>query len=110
MYTTIVLLVFIAFLFLYNTSKKSRWEDKPNWASHFEKNKLQSVAISVILMILACTMLVYTDGATAGLFSFMVILMATGNVIVLLFPFRYFSISRVLLLFVVFIAFEQLIF
>jgi len=110
MYTTIVLLIFVAFLFLYNTSKKSKWSDKPAWASNFEHQKMLSVAISAILMLLACVLLIYDNGLVSGIFSFVVIVMAMGNIIVLLFPFRYLSITQTALLFLLFAVFEQLIF
>jgi len=110
MYTIIVLLIFIAFLFLYNTSKKSKWADKPLWAINFEKQKTLSVTISAILMLFACIMLIYDNGMVSGIFGFIVIFMAMGNLIVLLFPFRYLSITQTALLFLLFAVFEQLIF
>ena len=110
MYTTIVFLIFIAFLFLYNTSRKSSWADKPEWAGYLEKRKMQSVAISTVLMLLACIMLVYDNGIVSGIFSFIAIIMAIGCLIVLLFPFRYLSIRSAILLFLLFVIFEQLIF
>jgi len=110
MYSTIILLLFIAFLFFYNTSKKSRWPDKPAWATYFEKRKQLSLLISSILMMLSCLTLVYQDGTVAGVFSFIVVLMAMGCLIVLLFPFRYLSIPKILLLYVVFAGVELFIF
>jgi hypothetical protein len=50
------------------------------------------------------------SGSVSGIFSLIVILMAMGSLTVLVFPFRYLSVNHVVLLFVVFIAFEQLIF
>lgn len=110
MYTTIVLLIFIAFLFLYNTSKKIKWADKPLWAINFERQKTLSVGISAILMLVACILLVNDNGLVSGIFSFIVVVMAMGNLIVLLFPFRYLSILQTALLFVLFAVFEQFIF
>jgi len=110
MYTTIILLIFIAFLFLYNTSKKSKWPNKPLWASYFETRKTLSVFISAILVLLACIMLVFLNGTVAGVFSVIVIIMAMGSLIVLLFPFRYVSVTQTILLFLLFIVLEQFIF
>lgn len=110
MYTTIILLIFIAFFFLYNTSKKSKWEDKPKWASHLEQREKQSVFISAALMLIACIILISINGTVSGIFTFILINMAMGNLIVLLFPFRYISIKQTALLFLLFVVFEQLIF
>jgi hypothetical protein len=110
MYTTIILLIFIAFLILYNTSMKSRWADKPLWADNLEKQKMLSGVISGILLVIACSLLVYDNGITSGMFSFIVILMSMGSLIVLLFPFRYLSARQTVLLFLLFAVFEQLIF
>jgi hypothetical protein len=110
MYTIIVSLVFIAFLFLYNTSKKGKWADKAAWASYFEERRALSTVVSALLMLTACTMLILLNGMVSGIFSFIVVLMAIGCLVVLLFPFRYLSAKRIALLFVLFIIFEQLIF
>ncbi|MET1056613.1 MAG: hypothetical protein ABWY16_14995 [Pedobacter sp.] len=110
MYTIIVLLVFIAFFFLYNLSKKTEWSDKPAWAAYFEKKRILSTVLSAILILIAGVLLENDNGMVSGIFSLMVILMAMGSVIVLLFPFRYVSVKQMALLFLVFIVFEQLIF
>jgi len=110
MYTTIVLLIFVAFLFLYNTSQKSKWADKPLWVVNLEKRKMISGMISGLLLLAACILLVYDNGMVSGIFSFVVVVMAMGNLIVLLFPFRYLSIMQTALLFVLFAVVEQLIF
>lgn len=110
MYTTIVLLIFIAFLFFYNTSKKNKWSNKPRWANYLETRKGQSAFLSAILLLLAGLMLVYLNGTLAGIFSFIVIIMAMGCLIVLLVPLRYVSVKHVMLLFLLFVFFEQLIF
>lgn len=110
MYTIIVLLVFIAFLFLYNLSKKTEWSDKPAWAAYFEKKRILSTVLSAILILIAGVLLENDNGMVSGIFSLIVILMAMGSVIVLLFPFRYVSVKQMALLFLVFIVFEQLIF
>jgi len=110
MYTSVVFLVFIAFLFLYNLSKKTDWSDKPGWASYFEKKRVLSTVLSAILILIAGTVLELDNGMTSGIFSLIVILMAMGSLIVLLFPFRYVSVKQIALLFLIFIVFEQLIF
>lgn len=110
MYTTITLFIFIAFLLLYNTSKKNKWENKPAIAIKLEKQLALSRAISLLLFLLAGILLVNQNGVLSGVFSLLVFLMAMGNLIVLLFPFRYLSVSQLLFIFVLFVGFEQFIF
>ena len=110
MYTIIVLLVFIAFLLLYNLSKKTEWSNKPVWASYFEKKRSLSTVLSALLIIIAAFLLELENGIVSGIFSLVVILMAMGSLIVLFFPFRYVSVKQMALLVLLFIVFEQLIF
>jgi hypothetical protein len=110
MYTTVVLLLFLAFLLLYNTSKKSKWPDKPSWANYLEYHKPLSVGIAGLFVVIAAVIMVLLCGTVSGIFSLIVIFMAMGSLTVLVFPFRYLSVNHVVLLFVIFIAFEQLIF
>jgi hypothetical protein len=110
MYTIIVLLVFVAFLLLYNLSRKTEWSDKPALVRYFEQRRILSTVASAVLVLIAGTLLVIDNNMASGLFSLIVIFMAMGCVIVLLFPFRYVSVKQMALLFVIFIVFEQLIF
>ncbi|SEA48475.1 hypothetical protein [Pedobacter hartonius] len=110
MYTTLILLVFIAFLLFYNTSKKNNWSDKPAWARYLEARTSLSGSIIVLLLIFAYALLDYLGGPVAGIFSLIVIIMAMGSLIVLLFPFRYLSVKHILSIYLVFIVFELLIF
>jgi hypothetical protein len=110
MYTIIVLLVFVAFLLLYNLSRKTEWSDKSALVRYFEQRRILSTVTSAVLVLIAGTLLVIDNNMASGLFSLIVIFMAMGCVIVLLFPFRYVSVKQMALLFVIFIVFEQLIF
>lgn len=62
------------------------------------------------LMLISCILLVCLNGTVSGIFSFIVIVMAMGNLIVLLFPFRYLSVKSIACLYLLFVVFEQLIF
>lgn len=110
MYTTITFLIFLAFFLLYNLSKKSRWSDKPGWASKLENSVSLSRGLSLLLMLISCAVLIYRNGTVSGIFCFIVMLMAMGNLLVLLFPFRYLSINHVILLLLLFVGLEQFIF
>lgn len=110
MYSTIILLLFFAFLLLYNLSKKSKWEGKPQLAVQLETRKTLSRGISFSLMLVACLLLIFMIGTGAGIFAFIVIQMAMGSLIVLLFPFHYITAKHVVILYLLFIGFESFIF
>jgi len=110
MYSTIILLLFAAFLLLYNLSKKARWDHKPMWAIKLASQPLYSRLISFALVLSAGALLIYLNGIGAGICSLVVIIMCVGCLTVLLFPFRYLSAKYVLLIFWLFIGMETLIF
>lgn len=110
MYSTIILLVFFAFLLFYNLSKKSKWDGKPEWAKKMSAKKVLSKSISAALMCTACILLTIQSGTGAGIFAFIVILMAVGCMIVLFTPFRYLATKHIAVIYLVFLVFEIFIF
>lgn len=110
MYSTITLLVFLAFLLLYNLSKKSHWENKPAWAKRIEKDKVLSRSLSFFIMGISLLLLTFLVGIGSAIFTFLVILMAMGSLIVLLNPFQYLSAKHLVVLYVICLVFEFIIF
>jgi hypothetical protein len=110
MYTIIVFLFFAAFLLLYNSSKKVRWDHKPLWAITLAAQPVYSRLIGVSLMLIAAVLLVVFNGIGSGLFAALVILMGVGFLTVLLFPLRYFKAVHLLLIFCLLFGLEILIF
>jgi len=110
MYTTIVLLLFVAFLLLYNLSKKSKWETKTDWVVKMASQPVLTRVISFSMMVISCLILICINGLASGIFGFIVILMAMGSLIVLLFPFHYLSTKHVVILYVLFAGLELFIF
>jgi len=110
MYSTVIALIFLAFLLLYNLSRKNKWEGRPDWAKKMESDKLLSRGISVALMVISLFLLIFFSGTGAGIFAFMVVLMALGSLIVLLSPFRYINARHLVILYVLSLIFETIIF
>lgn len=110
MYTTIVLLLFFAFLLLYNLSKKSKWETKTDWIIKMASQPLLTRVISFSIMLISCLVLICLNGLAAGIFGFIVMLMAMGSLIVLLFPFHYLSAKHIVILYMLFAGLELFIF
>ena len=110
MYSTIITLLFFAFLLLYNLSRKNKWENKPSWAKDLASRKLLSRSVSFALMGISCMLLMYAAGTGSGIFAFIVILMGMGCLIVLLSPFRYVAAKHLVALYAVSLIFEHFIF
>ena len=110
MYSTIIFLLFAAFLLLYNLSKKANWDHKPLWAIKLASQPNYSRMISFMLVVFAGVMLITMSGVGSGLFALVVILMCMGCLTVLLFPFRYLSALQVLLIYALMVSLETLIF
>lgn len=110
MYSTLILFLFVAFLLLYNLSKKSGWVNKPMFAIQLGSRQMLSIIISISFMLLAMVMLIFLMGIGAGIFAFVVIQMAAASVIVLLFPFRYLQARHLVLVYLFFALLETFIF
>lgn len=110
MYSTIIFLLFAAFLLLYNLSKKARWDHKPLWAIKLASQPLYSRIISGLLILNAGVLLIILNGVGSGIFSLVVVLMCIGCLTILLFPLRYLSFMHVLLIYGLLLSFETLIF
>ncbi|MET1053789.1 MAG: hypothetical protein ABWY16_00635 [Pedobacter sp.] len=110
MYSTVTLLVFFAFLLLFNLSKKTDWNNKPRWAKKIENNKSLSRGLSFAIMCFSVLALILAAGTGAGIFNFLLILMTVGSLVVLITPFRYLAAKHVVGLYVLCLIFELLIF
>jgi len=110
MYSTVIALIFLAFLLLYNLSKKNKWEGRPEWAKKMVSGKLLSRSVSMVLLLISLFLLILFTGTGAGIFTFIVVLMAVGSLIVLLSPFRYITARHLIILYGLSLIFEIIIF
>lgn len=85
MVTLAICLTFIGFVFTYSTSKRALLANGPmtNWA---KEHSVTSNALGIFLMLGGMFCAMYVLGVASGIFSFLVLLMAVGSLIVLLSP------------------------
>jgi hypothetical protein len=90
MVTLLILLLFIAFFLLYNTSKKaelSRNSFPERWA---QDHALASKIIGLLVLFIGLGLCLSHFGIGPGIFGFFVILMTIASCVVLFAPLRYF--------------------
>lgn len=106
MFVSLFLLYFIAFFIWYNTSKKAKWKDKPTYLQQLENRPLESKILSTLLILTASAGLVYTLGWGSGIAASFFYLMAIGSMVVCFFPFRYFTLKSIVMLYLTFLVLE----
>ncbi|WP_353720266.1 hypothetical protein [Dyadobacter sp. 676] len=109
MFSTICLLFLAGFLFWMNTSARISWPDKNRVMAYMASYPLYSRFAAGALFLLATGLCVGLLGVGSGLFAAVVILMTTGSVSVLFFPFRYFGTVAVAALYVCALMLELII-
>jgi hypothetical protein len=109
MFSTICLLFLCGFLFWMNTSKRVAWPDKNHILATAATNPAYSRCIAGALFLLGAILCVVALGWGSGLFATVVILMASGSVSVLFFPFHYLGVKGITILYICSLALELLI-
>ena len=109
MFSTICLLFLCGFIFWMNTSKRITWTDKNPVMARTAAHPRYSRYVAGALFLLATALCVGVLGVGSGLFAAIVILMPAGSVSVLFFPFRYFGLKAVAILYVCAFALELII-
>ena len=100
---------FLGFITWMNTSKRISWPEKNRAMAYLESYPLYSRYLAGLLFIIATFLCGIFLGLGSGLFAAIVILMMVGSVAVLFFPFRYFGVRAVALLYVCAVLFETLL-
>lgn len=90
---------FGAFVLWMNTSERISWPHKNKALAYLAGNARYSRILSVLLMAAACLLCIRLLGLGSGLFGGIVLLMTAGSLAVLLFPFHYFGVRSILLLY-----------
>lgn len=99
MFSTICLLFLCGFIFWMNTSKRIAWTDKNPVMALTATHPRYSRFLAGAMFLLATVMCVGVLGVGSGLFAAIVILMTAGSASVLFFPFRYFGLKAVAILY-----------
>lgn len=109
MFSTICLLFLCGFICWMNTSKRITWTDKNRVMALAATHPQYGRYLAGTLFLLATAMCVGVMGVGSGLFAAVVILMMAGSVSVLFFPFRYFGLKAVGILYLCAFTLELLI-
>ncbi|PWJ60488.1 hypothetical protein CLV98_101672 [Dyadobacter jejuensis] len=108
MFSTIFLLFLIGFIVWMNTSKRIAWPDKNRTLTYMASSPNYSLVAVGGLFLMATTLCVASMGLGSGLFAAVVVLMAVGSVSVLFFPFRYFGLKGIIILYICSLVIELL--
>lgn len=105
MVTLAVSLTFIGFFLTYNTSKRAILVDGPirKWA---KKNPGNTNIIGILFLITGLVSTIYTLGWTAGIFSYLVVLMTLASLTVLVSPLHFFSLKGTVIIAIVLLLVE----
>lgn len=106
MTTLIVLITFTGFYLFYNTSKKADLNRSDILEIWVQDHHQVSKYIGCLLFIVAVVLSILYFGVGSGIFSFFVILMTVGSLIVLLSPLQYVNYKTVSLVFLFSILLE----
>ncbi|MFD1768767.1 hypothetical protein [Sphingobacterium suaedae] len=89
-----------------NTSKRIAWANRPAIVASWHKHPNQSRYMATALFVVATVGCVLLLGIGSGLFTAIVLLMLAGSLSVLFFPFRYFGLREMLILYAVCLCLE----
>lgn len=90
---------FGAFVLWMNTSERISWPQKNKALTYLAGHAGYSRLLSGLLMIAASLLCIKLLGLGSGLLGGIVLLMTAGSLVVLLFPFHYFGVRSILLLY-----------
>ncbi|UCS91677.1 hypothetical protein KZP23_13060 [Echinicola marina] len=106
MITLATILTFIGFFCFYNTSKRQQLSQSLGFERWLQQNSLRSKYLGGGLFILALLLCYVEAGFGAGVFSFFILLMTAGSLVVLLSPLRFVHYKILILIFVMCLIFE----
>lgn len=110
MYTSIVFTALVGFYFLYNTSAKMKPLKNTRLTDWIRVNVSAAKTIGVGLILLPIIFLAVIDGIGAGLFTGVLLIMASSSLVITLNPLRYIRQWYVLALFTGCLLLETTIF
>lgn len=110
MLTLTVLLALIGFYMLYSTSKRAKLVLQYNFQKWITKNQKNGKIIGLSLLVISLLTSIFSLGFGAGFFSFLVILMTIGSLVVLISPLRFFNLPTLTIIAIISFGVEFLIF
>jgi hypothetical protein len=110
MYSTVFILLLIAFYLLYNLSQRVPSKNKPARAIYFRERIILTRMLSLILILVTSVLLINRLGIGAGIFCAMLLLMVCASFVVVLSPLRYIRWHHLLAIYFFSIVLETFIF
>ena len=104
-----VILALIGFYMLYSTSKRAKLILQYDFQKWITENQKSGKIIGLSLIIVSLLISILSLGFGSGIFSFLVILMTMGSLVVLISPLRFFNLSALLVIAIVCFGVEFLI-
>jgi hypothetical protein len=104
-----IILALVGFYMLYSTSKRAKLILQYNFQKWITKNPKKGKTIGLSLLIFSLLINILSVGFGSGIFSFLVIIMTMGSLVVLISPIRFFNISALLIIAIVCLGVEFLI-
>ena len=98
MITLISSLSLLGFYMFYSTSKRAPLTHKFRFQKWLNNNVKISKYIATCIFLISLIFCIFFLGLGAGIFSFIVILMTVGSLVVLIMPLRFINLSTVLIL------------
>lgn len=95
MHTLILLLCSLGFFMLYHTSKRAKLSVTGKMERWLQTNPVKAKRAGVLLLVASMVLLVLKDGLGVGLFTAVILLMATASYIVAVAPFYYLGLKHI---------------
>lgn len=110
MYSTVCLMVFGAFFFQYNLSKKAQFGQRPRLLAYLGRHRKGTHWLSLVLVATALAILIAGLGLGSGAFAFVVVLMAVASLAIALAPLRLLRWPQVVVLYGLMVIVELVVF
>jgi len=110
MYSTILLLLICSFYLLYHLSARMKVAACLAISKYLQQQPSLSRIVSLTLMMLAAVLSICHLGIGSGIFSFILVFMSAGCLVVAIAPFRYISMIHLLAIYLLSISLELFVF
>ena len=110
MISTILLILFLSFYVLYNTSKKVAIYPHLKIENLVQQHSKIAKLIGLVFLLITLYLMIQILGGASGTLIFFIALMTIGSIIILLAPLKYITYKNLALFFVLSICIEFLLF
>lgn len=110
MLSMVIFLVFTGFYCLYASSNRTEFQGLLRFERPLKQQKAAARAFGSALLLISLALTISSEGVGAGIFSFMVLLMTLGSLIILLAPLQWLSYRTLLPAFSLIVLFELFLF